>query len=190
MERLICDDCLRILPRVPNNSIDCVITDPPYVLETRGAGLFRKKHMTYTRELETMSNGFSTAVLDELVRVMKKINIYLFCSQKQLPVLYRYFVKEHHCNWNLLTWHKTNPVPACGNHYLVDTEYVFFAREKGVRIMGSYATKKTYFVTPTNQKEKKRWGHPTIKPVSILNNFIVNSCPVGGGSPRPLLWIR
>lgn len=180
MKQLICDDCLQVLPQIPPNSIDCVITDPPYLLETQGAGIFRKKHMMYTRELETMANGFSTEVLDELVRVMKKINIYLFCSRKQLPILYHYFVEKQSCNWNLLTWHKTNPVPACGNHYLVDTEYIFFAREKGVRIMGSYATKKTYYITPLNQKEKKRWGHPTIKPVSILNNFIVNSCPVGG----------
>lgn len=50
-----------------------------------------------------------------------------------------------------------------------------FFREKGVRVYGTYETKKTYYVTPTNQKEKKLYGHPTIKPQEILNNLIVNS---------------
>lgn len=122
-----------------------------------------------------MSNGFNEEILDELVRVMKKINIYVFCSQKQLPLLINYFIKERGCNWNLLTWHKTNPVPACKNKYLSDTEYVFFAREKGVPIYGEYKTKKTYYVTPLNTKEKKLFNHPTVKPQLILENLIVNS---------------
>ena len=74
-----------------------------------------------------------------------------------------------------MTWHKTNPVPACKNKYLSDTEYVFFARSKGVPVYGEYKTKKTYYVTPLNTKEKKLYNHPTIKPQMILENLIVNS---------------
>lgn len=56
---------------------------------------------------------------------------------------------------------------------------------------GTYETKKTYYITPTNQKEKKLYGHPTIKPQEILKNLIVNStnenelvldCFMGSGS--------
>lgn len=106
---------------------------------------------------------------------MKKINIYIFCSQKQIIHLLDYFVTKRKCNYNLLTWHKTNPIPACGNKYLTDTEYILFFREKGVKIFGEFKTKFTYYVTPLNQKDKKQWGHPTIKPLSIIENFIVNS---------------
>lgn len=85
---------------------------------------------------------------------MKKINIYLWCSQKQIPLYLDYFVKEKGCNWNLITWHKTNPIPACGNKYITDTEYCLFFREKGVRIYGDTSTKGTYFITPLNTSEK------------------------------------
>jgi hypothetical protein len=71
-----------------------------------------------------MSNGFDNAMLDELCRVMKKINIYIFCSQKQILPLLNYFIMQKYCNYNILTWHKTNPVPACGNKYLTDTEFI------------------------------------------------------------------
>lgn len=114
-------------------------------------------------------------MLDELCRVMKKINCYFFCSQKQIIQLYDYFVNKRKCNWNLLTWHKTNPIPACGNKYITDTEFILFFREKGVKVYGSYETKKTYYVTPLNTKDKKLYKHPTCKPVDILQNFIINS---------------
>ena len=106
---------------------------------------------------------------------MKKINIYLWCSQKQIPIYLDYFVRGKGCNWNLLTWHKINPVPACGNKYITDTEYCLFFREKGVRIYGDASTKGTYFVTPLNSTDKKTWGHPTIKPLSFFEKHIVNS---------------
>lgn len=109
----------------------------------------------------------------------------MFCSQKQIPKLLDYFLKnennkEHvlyrrHCNWNLISWHKTNPVPACGNKYLTDTEFILFFRETGVKVFGSFETKKTHYETPLNQKDKKIYGHPTCKLVSMCENFIINS---------------
>ena len=168
-------DCLEGMRQLPDNCVDLVVTDPPYVIETSGAGIYKQADKQYVKELNNMKDGFSTQVLDELCRIMKKINIYFFCSQKQIIPLLDYFVKGKKCNWNLLTWHKTNPVPACGNKYLTDTEYILFFREKGVKIYGEFKTKFTYYITPLNQSDKKKYGHPTIKPMNIVKNLIVNS---------------
>lgn len=106
---------------------------------------------------------------------MKKINIYIWCSKKQLiPLVYHYVIQKK-CNWNIINWCKTNPIPTCNNKYLTDVEYCLFFRDKGVKIGGSYESKRTYYVTPINQKDKKLWKHPTIKPEFITNNFIINS---------------
>lgn len=137
--------------------------------------MYLQKDKQYVKELSNMKDGFDERVLDELCRVMKKINIYFFCSQKQIIPLLDYFVKNKKCNWNLISWHKSNPIPACGNKYLSDTEYILFFREKGVRVHGEYATKKTYYVTPLNVKDKKLYGHPTIKPIDIVENLVINS---------------
>lgn len=122
-----------------------------------------------------MRDGFDEKVLDEMCRVLKKINIYLFCSQKQIIPLLNYFVERKKCNWNLLTWHKTNPIPACGNKYLTDTEYILFFRERGVKVLGEFNSKFTYYVSPLNVADKKKYGHPTIKPLNILENLCVKS---------------
>lgn len=75
----------------------------------------------------------------------------------------------------LLTWHKSNPVPTCNNKYLSDTEYLLFFREKGVPIFGEYKTKKKYYVMQTNKKDKELYNHPTVKPLEIIENLVINS---------------
>lgn len=177
--QLLHGDCLGLMKDIPDGSIDLVVTDPPYQIETSGAGIYKQADKQYIKELNTMKDGFSEEVLEQLCRVMKRINVYLFCSQKQIIPLLEYFVKKRKCNWNLLCWHKTNPVPACGNKYLTDTEFILFFREKGVKVYGEYSTKFTYYLTPLNQKEKKKYGHPTVKPLNIIQNLIINSSQEG-----------
>ena len=65
-------DCLEGMRSMPDNCVDLVITDPPYVIETSGAGIYKQEDKQYVKELNDMKNGFSTQVLDELCRVMKK----------------------------------------------------------------------------------------------------------------------
>lgn len=178
-------DCLKVMKKMSDRSVDLVVTDPPYEVSTSGGGLYTQDDKRYVKELIGIKDGFDFKILDELVRVMKKVNIYLFCSQKQIPKLLDYFLnniknKEHilykrKVNWNLISWHKTNPVPACGNKYLSDTEYILFFREAGVKVFGSFNTKRTHYETPLWVKDKKIYNHPTCKPVFILENFIENS---------------
>ena len=172
-------DCLKVMKNIEDGSVDLVVTDPPYEIATTGAGIYKQADKQYVKELNGMKDGFSEEVLDELCRVMKKINIYFFCSQKQIIPLLDYFVKKKKCNWNILSWHKTNPIPACGNKYLTDTEFILFFREKGVKVYGSFDTKRTWYATPLNQSDKKKYGHPTVKPLSILENLVMNSSQEG-----------
>jgi len=186
------EDCLEGMKRMPDASVDCIVTDPPYMLENQGGGFWSKnedpKANTYnsrgTRKgmdrLGDIKDGITDEVLDEMCRVMKRINIYIFCSQKQIQQYLDYFVTRRGCNWNLLLWHKTNPIPACGNKYLNDTEYILFFREKGVKVYGSYDTKRTFYVSLRNQEDNVRYHHPTVKPLQIIRNFVLNSTIEGG----------
>ena len=176
---LKCGDCLELMKNIPDGAVDLVVTDPPYEIETKGAGIYKQSDKQYVKELQEMKDGFSEEVLNELCRVMRKINIYFFCSQKQIIPLLDYFVKKKKCNYNILSWHKTNPIPACGNKYLTDTEFILFFREKGVKVYGNYETKTTWYATPLNQSDKKKYKHPTIKPFFILENLIINSSNPG-----------
>ena len=172
-------DCLVGMKQIPDGTIDLCVTDPPYLIETQGGGIYTQEDKQYVKELNDIKDGFRTEILDELCRVMKRINIYIFCSQKQIIPLTDYFVTKRGCNWNLLSWHKDNPVPACGNKYLTDTEYLLFFRQKGVKLFGNFDTKRTWFNTPLNQSDKEKWGHPTIKPLGIVRTLVFNSSEEG-----------
>ena len=179
---LLQGDCKKLLRTLPDSSVDLVITDPPYEFHSgKGGGAFGREKRSYHGELYDGGNldkGISNTVLEELVRVMKKINIYIWCNKNQLRQ-YMDFFEDRGATTELLTWHKTNPVPTCNNKYLSDTEYILFFRGKGVNIYGEYKTKHKYYVTPTNKQDKLLWGHPTVKPEGIIENLILNSSKEG-----------
>lgn len=200
MIKLYNADCYEKLKEIPDKSVDLVIIDPPYLYTTGGGGgAFGSKHRahhaeylsvaTHTplddrkrknrEEIKPISSGFNYDILDELGRCMAKTNVYVWCSKAQLSDLLDYY-EERGCAIDVLTWHKTNPTPTMNNTYANDTEYLVFAREKGVKVYGSYHTKRKYYVTPTNVKDKKKYGHPTIKPQYIIENLITNSSLPGG----------
>lgn len=167
-------DCLEILKKLPDNSVDLVVTDPPYEFASHGGGAFGSKQREYHNELENsdITKGFDTRILDELIRVMKKVNIYIWCNKEQINMYLNYF-KDY--NMDLLVYCKTNPVPTCNNKYLSDIEYLLFFREKGIKVYGEYAIKHKYYVMPTNKVDKKKYNHPTVKPLEIIENLVINS---------------
>ena len=177
---LRCGDCLSLLKELPDNSVDLVVMDPPYEFcSTRGGGAFGTAHRTCHAELEPLSTGYPAEVDDELRRVMKAVNLYVWCSKDQLRRHIDYWLDVPDVTMDLLTWHRTNPVPTCGNKYLSDTDYCLFFREKGVKVYGDYHTKRKYMVSPTNKTDKERYGHPTVKPLEYINNLVYNSSKMG-----------
>ena len=170
-------DCMEGIKLLDDNSVDLVVIDPPYLLN-----ITKVKNTSsinnYANELIGLKDGFDLKILDLLVQKMKKINIYIYCSKRQVKELIEYFANKG-CNYEILTWHKQNPSPLINNNYLPDTEYIIFAREKGVKLYGNYYTKRKYYISGTNQVDKKRYKHPTIKPLPFIENHIINSSKEG-----------
>jgi len=148
INKIIQADCLNYLKELPDRCVDLVLIDPPYQIETKGGKKFFEKrgNRQVFNQIEFISNGFSNIILDEICRVLRKINCYIFCSKKQIPNLLNYFI-EKKCNFDILTWHKINPIPMCGDSYLPDTEYILFFRQSGATFNGSYATKKKFYIS-------------------------------------------
>ncbi len=174
-------DCYEAIKQLPDNSIDLIISDPPYEIEVaHSSGIFGiDKKLSY-QQIADISNGYDYKILDDFVRVLKRINLYVWCSKRQIPTLLDYFVTQRKCRYNIITWHKSNVIPATNNCYMPDTEYCLFFRERGAKLYGTPTTKRTYYVTPTNKADKQRFGHPTIKPLEKIQNFLLNSSGGGG----------
>lgn len=185
-------DCLKLIKEIPDNSIDLIITDPPYQIDNTNTGCktkFAKSLQGINDQIQKnlLTNGFDTAVLDEMVRVMKKINIYIWCNGKQIPMYLDYFVEKEKCNFDILIWNKTNATPLFSNKYLTDKEYCLYFKNGGYCKPNCYEDAKTVFYQPINIKDKKRYGHPTIKPLNIIETLIRNSSKEGETVLDPFL---
>lgn len=169
-------DSYELIKDIPDNSIDLVIIDPPYLFDNFGGGCFGNERKKSRKELEKIRKGFDYSIIDELKRIMKETNIYIFCSKAQLKDYFNIFTEE---NTDLLVWHKTNPIPAIANNYLSDLEYCFFARDKGVKVHCTYKSASKLYESPINKIDKEKYKHPTIKPLQIIKNLIINSSNKG-----------
>ena len=170
-------DCMEGLKLINDNSIDLVIIDPPYLLNINKVKNVSNMNK-YANDLLNLKDGFDLKVLDLLIQKMKKINIYIYCSKRQVKDLLNYFSNKN-CNNEILTWHKQNPSPLINNNYLPDTEYILFFREKGVKLYGNYHTKRKYYISLTNKVDKQKYKHPTIKPLELIEYHIENSSKEG-----------
>lgn len=180
MQEIILGNCYELIKDLEDNSVDLILVDPPYEISTsQGSGAFGVEKKLNYAQLNHISKGFDFSIFNEYQRVLKKLNLYIFCSRSQILPLLKHFVEKLGCYWTPISWHKDNVVPACNNKYLSDTEYCLYFREKGVPIYGTAETKKTYYVTHTNVKDKKLFNHPTPKPLHIIRNLIINSSKEG-----------
>lgn len=179
-------DCLEVLKNIPDDSVDLIATDPPYLISTtNGGGTINnvKKLNQSLKDLTVVdiTKGYDIELFGkEFVRVMREINIYLWCNKAQILDYFDFYVKKHKCKFDIICWHKTNALPTYSNKYLSDTEYLlYFRKGKGKCFPESYDDAKTFYIAPINHGDKKRYGHPTIKPVDITEKIIRNSSKPG-----------
>lgn len=168
-----------LIKDIPDKSIDLVVIDPPYLIQdnqSRRTGMFKEREILYTDTIEDkdLINNIDLSILDELCRVLKKIYIYIWCNKAQIHQYLDYFENKADI-FEMLIWNKTNPVPTINNTYLNDKEYCLMFRNKGTILNGTVETKKTVWTTKCNVEDKKKYKHPTIKPINIIKNLIINS---------------
>lgn len=127
-----------------------------------------------------ITNGFNLNILDEFLRVMKKVNIIIWFSKLQMQSILNYFLNlEKNIFFEPLVWCKTNPTPATNNVWLPDLEYAFHFREQGVKLNDGYHLKSKWYQSPINKSDKDLYDHPTIKPLQFVKQHIEHTTQKG-----------
>lgn len=177
-------DAYELIKQIDDKSIDLIITDPPYEFTCNQctSKLFRDRKNSAYEDIRKgdINKGIDYSILNEFVRVLKKINCYIWCNKEQIFDYLQFFTKEHNCNFEIIVWGKTNPPPLLGGHFLKDKEYCLYFWERGVKMNTTYDIGKTIYYTAVNQADRKQYLHPTIKPLNIIENLIKVSSVEGG----------
>ena len=186
MDKLILGDSYEVLKKLKDKTIDLIVTDPPYDIEATNGGGSINKIKKLNRSLNDLVEANITEGYDiekygeEFMRIMKEPNIYIWCNKKQIPDYFNFYVNKYKCTFDILVWQKVNALPTYSNKYLSDCEYLlYFRKGKGKCFPQSYEDAKTIYQAPINIKDKKLYGHPTIKPLDFTEKIIRNSSKEG-----------
>ena len=182
MENIIYnEDCYSGLKKIPDNSIDLIIIDPPYTLSKSGGKNGKNRiaqsilKVSNTLDKYNIADGYDLSLLDELVRVMKNINIYIWCNKAQIEDYLKYFVDIYKCKYEILIWNKTNVMPLYSHKYLNDKEYCLYFKNNAICNPQNMEDARTVFVSTMNAKDRIKYSHPTIKPLNFTRKLIRNS---------------
>lgn len=180
LNKIYCMDCLEGLKKIPDNSVDLVVTDPPYFFEAHSRGFAGEREKLFMGLKEIGVNkdkSFITKeLLSELLRVCDEKNIFIFCNKAQIFDILL-FVKEKNLSFDLIPLCKTAPMPLANNQWLPDREWGIHLF-RNCEVKGSYQTKQGFFLDSNYQQDK--FNHPSVKPESMIRRIINNLSDEGG----------
>jgi DNA modification methylase len=174
------EDCYEAIKKIPDKSVDCIYTDVPYLMQSggKGGGAFGDRvHKLIRKDMKNIIEGFDYSILNEFVRISKKLNLFIWCNKQQLHDIIHYF-KDY--SLEILVWGKENPTPFTNNVWLSDLEYCLYFRDKGVKLNDGYDYKSKWYVSPINKADKDLYDHPTIKPLELVKRHLLHATQPGG----------
>ena len=164
MINLIHGDCLDEMKKIPDGSVDMVLTDPPYGMSFQSN--YRKE------KYNTIKNDDSLDWMNEFVsqsyRVAKNNTAhYVFCSFHNIDIFKQAFEKKFKIK-NILVWEKNNT--SMGDlkaDFAPKIEFILFL-QKGRRLINGKRDPNIFKFARTGNK-----NHPTEKPVD-LNEYLLS----------------
>lgn len=156
----------------------------------------RINHNSRKKEQELINSDITTGFdykkfIDEAFRVMKKCNLFIWCSPMQIKDILDYIYIYNSATPTILVWCKSNPIPTTNNNWLSDIEYCIYVRGEGIRLNDGYELKSKWYLSPINQSDKALFNHPTIKPLELVKRHLLHTtqeddivldCFVGSGT--------
>lgn len=172
-------DCLEVMKSMNDNSVDCIITDPPYKITARGnggnsGGMFQKKEVNNGKVFKNNDLDI-TDWLSDLYRILKtESHCYIMTNNKNITHYLDVIDKsDFHFIKNLI-WVKDNKI--MGQTYMSQFEYIIMLR-KGAHKRINNCGESDVLCIP-NKKLKGKDGktiHDTEKPVELYKILIENS---------------
>jgi len=186
-------DALELLKQMSDQSVDLVLTDPPYFNQGTQKKYSRKGHKDVNTNFGDWDKFESDEdyikwmkiVICELCRVLKDNgSLWIFTNDRYISYL-RHFIRDiEGMNYaSTIIWHKYNSPP----RFIMKAGFISSME----MIMFAYKGKKPIFNKPKIFKEMfnvwitpqtpsgERLGHPTQKPISLISKIIETSSNSG-----------
>lgn len=174
--KLVQGDAVEWLRTLAADSVDLVITDPPYESLEKHRAIGTTTRLTHSK---SSSNNWFTIfpnarfpeLFAELYRVLRRgSHLYLFCDAATMFVAKPLGEAEGFKFWKPIVWDKKTI--GMGYHYRARHEFVLFF-EKGKRRLNDLG------VADVIEVPRIRNGYPTEKPVAVADILVKQSSSIG-----------
>lgn len=170
-------DCFELFKNLDNESIDLVVTDPPYKTISGG----RKKNDGQPSGILLSNDGKIFKHndvkikdwLSEVYRVLKpNTHCYVMTNVLNMQEMINESINIGFKLHNILIWKKNNVTPS--QYYMKNAEYILFLRKGRAKYINNIGTK-----TVLDVNNVKNRIHPTQKPVELIEILVANSSNKG-----------
>ena len=169
-------DCYKLLKSIPDQSIDLILTDPPYNLNPYSTGNLKMKwRKDFNNDIapwdkKSLDVGL---LLEEYKRILSPTgNLFVFTAYNLIGSFHKLFDPVFD-TFQFMVWHKTNPPPKLRKtSFLNSCELICCMWNKGhTWNFSKQNTMHNFFESPICMG-KERLKHPTQKPVKLLKHIM------------------
>lgn len=169
--KLIYGDCLEILKAIPDDSIDLIVTDPPYLINYKSCWC-NSKPILGDNEYDLIEKA-----VKEMYRVLKPDSAaYVFCSPKRIDYFIRYcqeagFVIKNSIIWVKNNWSAGDLKASYGQQY-----EIILLLNKGRKFINGKRLSDVWFFDRVSFQNQH---HQNEKPVKLLEQCIIKHSDKG-----------
>ena len=163
-------DCIELLKDIQSNSVDLILTDPPYGIDFQSN--YRRSKFSKIKN----DNCVNPAFLDECKRILKDTGaIYCFTRWDVYPEWVEQFKTRFNVK-NCIVWFKRGGgLGDLKKGYIYNHEFIIYCAMKNHELNG----KRRNDVFEFSKDAPATYVHPTQKPVSLLREIIERSSKPG-----------
>lgn len=180
-------DAYNLIKNIPDGYVNQIYTDLPYLYnfgQPGSSGLSQRiNRNAQNLTAAGISDGINYDIFNEFSRVLKKINLFIWCSKLQIPDILNWWIgfgkrTGREIFYEILVWIKNNPTPATNGVWLPDIEYCLYFRESGVKLNDGYENKHKFYYSGLNVIDKNQFNFPTCKPIEfVIKNLLHTTQP-------------
>lgn len=180
---LLNQDVREVFKTIPDNSIDLVVTDPPYKTTSRGnagtSGGMLQKEINKKGQVFKHNNIKPQEYIPELYRVLKDgSHCYIMTNHVNLQEMLNVATESGFKFVKCLIWDKGNKI--MGQYYMSSFEYIIFLRKGKAKRINNCGTADILRVPNIKLKgEDGKNLHDTEKPIELMKIMIDNSSNEG-----------
>ena len=168
---LFCCDCLEVMKKIKDESVDLIVTDPPYLIKYSTNRRKDKSHDFCSEILNDDNEELIKSYIKECYRILKKDTaMYMFCNCDRVDFFKQELEKSGFKIKNMIIWVKNNWTAGDLKAQFGKQYEIIFLVNKGRKLFNG---KRITDVWEFDKVSGKKQLHQNQKPIDLLEQCIL-----------------